>query len=107
MFLRFREAHRLWVSLMLACIPRCLFAKLTLETWVLTELVCRQGCLWKTLPEWFDKAEMTGRGAEDAGSVSALGWTRRHRQTDNAMGFGHRARESMFRIHSLTIIGAL
>lgn len=45
---------------------RYFLAKLTLETWILMELVCRQRCLWKTLlPEWFDKAEMTDSETED------------------------------------------
>lgn len=45
---------------------RYLLAKLPLETRIHTELVCRQGCLWKTLLlEWFDKAEMTGSETED------------------------------------------
>lgn len=81
---------------------RHLLAKLTLETRILTEQVCRQGCLRKALlPEWLEEAKMAGSGAEDGGSKPALGLTRRHSQWN---GFGDTAREQIFGINTLTII---
>lgn len=56
------------------------FAKLMLETRILTELVCRLEYLYKILlPEWYAKVKRIG--AEDAGSTSALVGARWHRQT--------------------------